>query len=95
MIERFALFPNGTSFMMWNDRNCDRCVKRYDENKHVQGRSKCDIENAIALASATDGTLLHGGHTPPNKADKIARRLKWDGHTYLEHDCPELVADFS
>lgn len=87
----FRVFPNGTSFMMWNERNCDRCVKRYDESKHRNGRSECDIENAIALASATDGTLLHGGYTPLNKADAIARRLGWDGKSYLENDCHEFV----
>jgi hypothetical protein len=73
--ERFALFPNGTSFMMWLDRNCDQCVKCYDENKHKGGRSDCDIENAIALASATDGTLLHGGYTPMNKAKGQQQRV--------------------
>lgn len=90
-LPRYALFPNGTSFMIWNDRNCDRCVKRYDEEKHSNGRSECDIENAISIASATDGTLLHGGYTPLNKADAIAKRLNWDGKSYLEHACPEFV----
>ena len=77
--------------MMWMERNCDQCVKRYDESKHSKGRSECDIENAIALASATDGSLLHSGHTPMNKANAIARRLNWDGESYLTHDCPERV----
>lgn len=77
--------------MVWMDRNCDRCVKRFDPEKHASGRSECDLENAISLASATDGTLLHGGFTPPNKANAIARRLEWDGESYLEHDCPEFV----
>lgn len=90
-MNRFSVFPNGTSFMLWNERNCDVCVKRFDETKHTKGRSECDIENAIALASATDGTLLHGGQTPPNKADAIAKRLNWIGATYLDHDCPEFV----
>ena len=53
--------------------------------------TKDDIENAIGLASATDGTLLHGGHTPMNKADAIARRLNWDGQSYLTGACPEFV----
>jgi hypothetical protein len=87
----FDVFPNGTSHMMWMERNCDQCVKRYDEAKHTKGRSECDIENAIALASATDGSLLHSGHTPMNKADAIAKRLNWDGESYLTHDCPERV----
>lgn len=76
--------------MMWTSRNCDRCVKRYDEKKHTEGRSECDIENAISLASATDGTLLHGGYTATDTANAIARRLNWDGKSYLEHDCTEF-----
>lgn len=90
-IPRFSLFPNGTSYMMWNDRNCDRCVKQYNPDKHANGRSECDIENSISLASATDGSLLHDGFTPTNKADAIAKRLNWSGESYLEHDCPEFV----
>lgn len=89
-LPRFALFPNGTSFMMWMDRNCDRCVKGPKPGL-IGANTACPIEDSIALASATDGTLLHGGHAPPNKADAIARRLNWDGQSYLEHDCPEFV----
>lgn len=88
---RFSLFPNGTSHMIWMERNCDRCVKCFDPSKHDSGRSDCDIENAIALAAATDGTLLHDGLTAPNKADAIAKRLNWDGQSYLENNCPEFV----
>ena len=77
--------------MIWSGRNCDRCVKRFNPDKHANGRSDCDIENAIGLAAATDGTLLHDGITPPNKADAIAKRLGWDGRSYLENDCPEFV----
>lgn len=87
----FAIFPNGTSHMIWSERNCGRCVKRYDSTKHANGRSECDIENAICFASATDGTLLHDGATPMNKADAIAKRLNWDGKSYLTNDCPEFV----
>lgn len=88
---RFSIFPNGTSHMMWTDQNCDRCLKRFDPEKHPSGRSECDLENAISLAAATDGTLLHGGMTPMNKANAIARRLNWDGQSYFDGDCPEFV----
>jgi hypothetical protein len=85
---RFVLFPNGTSHMMWNERNCDRCWKRPGPNQ--QGRNHaCAIESNIALASATDGSLLHDGTTSILRAEKIAMRLKWDGKDYLETDCPE------
>lgn len=89
-LPRYAVFPNDTSFMMWNDRNCDRCVK--GPKPDIVGRNMaCPIEDAIALASALDGSLLHDGFTPPNKAAAIAARLNWDGKSYLEHDCPEFV----
>ena len=84
---RFSLFPNGTSFMCWMDANCDRCWKGVVSNK--TGKSRCAIENAIALASGTDGSLMHGGGTPPEKAAKVAARLGWDGVSYLENNCPE------
>lgn len=77
--------------MIWRERNCDRCIKDFDPEKHTNGRSDCDIENAISLAAASDGSLLHGDFTPPNKANAIAKRLNWSGETYLEHDCPEFV----
>lgn len=88
---RFRVFPNGSSWMDWMAMNCDRCVKRFDPEKHHGANSPCDLENSIALASATDGTLLHGGYTPINKADAVARRLNWDGRSYLENKCPEFV----
>jgi hypothetical protein len=86
---RFAVFPNGTSYMMWMDQNCDRCVKCYDERKHPDGRSDCDIENAIAIAAATDGTLLHDGMTPMNKADAIAKRLNCPHNVAKRIECGE------
>lgn len=90
-MKAFAVFPNGTSHMVWQERNCDRCVKRFDEDKHKDGKSPCDIENSIALASVTDGTLRHCGDTPLAYAEAIAKRLNWDGQSYLTHDCPEFV----
>lgn len=88
-LPRYALFPNGTSFMIWSEMNCDRCVK--GPKPDTTTNFACPIEDAIMRAAATDGTLLHGGHTPLNKADAIAKRLGWDGRTYLEHACPEFV----
>jgi hypothetical protein len=86
----FSLFPNGTSHMMWRERNCNRCVKGPKPDLVGHNRA-CPIEDAIAIASALDGSLLHCGETPINKANEIARRLNWNGQSYLEHDCPEFV----
>lgn len=88
----YALFPNGTSFMVWYEQNCDRCLKCPKAEILKQGTNEaCAIETAISLASVTDGTLLHDGYTPMNKADALAKRLNWDGQSYLESDCPEFV----
>lgn len=84
----YDLFPNGTSYMIWESRNCGRCWKGPTKDQ-VGRNTKCCIETAIALASASDGTLLHDGTTSEKKAAVIAARLKWDGQSYLGTDCPE------
>lgn len=86
----FDIFPNGTSHMIWRERNCDRCIK--GPKPEIEGHNEaCPIEDAIAMAAATDGSLLHDGGTPLNKADSIAKRLNWDGESYLTNNCPEFV----
>jgi hypothetical protein len=81
----WSIFPNGTSFMMWLDQNCDRCRKG-DLSKLAKDGSNplCEIETEISLSSVLDGKLR------PEKRETIGPRLKWDGHTYLKHDCPEF-----
>lgn len=70
-------FPNGSSFGDWNCANCDRCWK--SKVSDATGRSRCPVENAIALASVSDGQIPR----------RIAKRLNWDGKTYLTTNCPE------
>lgn len=84
----FDVFPNGTSFMIWHERNCSQCWK-CPKAEHSGHNKKCAIEDAIAFAAATDGSLLHDGLTSREKATAIAARLNWDGISYLENDCPE------
>jgi pyridoxal biosynthesis lyase PdxS len=73
--------------MIWRGANCDRCWKSHVNEK--TGKSRCAIENAIALGSATDGSFLAGGIRTPAHAARLAKRLGWDGVSYLETDCPE------
>jgi hypothetical protein len=83
----YDLFPNGTSHMMWRDRSCDCCWKsRVDE---ATGKSRCAIEYAIAAASVFDGTLIADGVIGRARAERLAKRLNWDGKSYLRTDCPE------
>lgn len=86
----FSLFPNGTSFEIWYCQNCDRCTK--GPGPEPEGENPlCNIETAIALACCTDGTLLNDGINTPEAAADMARRLNWDGRSYLPHNCPEFV----
>lgn len=90
----YAVFPNGTSYMCWMDRNCDRCRKgpgpAVANGETDNGLNPlCAIESAIALSSVVDGTLCDRAGIPP--ASEIMRRLNWDGQSYLEHDCPEIA----
>lgn len=79
----FDIFPNGTAFDTWVGSNCDKCKKGYCL-KTSQWR--CDIEKAIEFSGKRHRALLKGYR------EDIAKRLKWDGQAYLEHDCPEFEA---
>lgn len=81
----WSVFPNGTSFEIWTSRNCDRCANNYDRNPPKGPTSFfCGIEEAINVASILDGRIEESSR------EEIGRRLKWDGKTYLQHDCPEF-----
>jgi len=55
--KRFPLFSNGTEFMLWTLRNCDRCIKAvfYNEKKNTCPKYKCRIQEHIEIACIGDG----------------------------------------
>lgn len=55
--QRFTLFSNGTEFMMWQSRNCERCVKAvwYNEKTDTYPQYRCAIQRDIEFAAVTDG----------------------------------------
>ena len=55
--KRFPLFSNGTEFMLWQGRNCDRCIKAvfYNEKKNTCPNYKCRIQEHIEIACIEDG----------------------------------------
>lgn len=84
----WSVFPNGSSYMMWRDRNCDRCRKDFDTaTMKTWINTLCPIEQAISLSSVLDGKIEEASRP------EIGKRLEWDGATYLEHDCPEFEPD--
>lgn len=42
-------FSNGTEFMNWQDRNCNKCVKavHYNERSNTHPRYKCQVQAQI------------------------------------------------
>ena len=55
--KKFPLFSNGTEFMLWQGRNCDRCIKAvfYNEKKDIYPKYKCRVQEHIDIACITDG----------------------------------------
>ncbi len=81
MKERVIIFSNGTQYMQWNARNCDRCSK-VTFNKFHEPVSTCPLWNAIADSMCDDGDF-----TP-----EMAKRLGHKSGAYT-WDCPERNAD--
>lgn len=69
----YPLFSNGTEFMMWTSRNCEKCVKAvfYDEKRDIYPKYRCAIQRHIEEACI--------GYGYGNKRDYEAT------HAY---DCP-------
>lgn len=51
------LFSNGTEFIVWQSRNCEKCVKSvfYDEKKDKYPKYRYAIQKHIEEAAITDG----------------------------------------
>lgn len=50
----FRPFSNGSEYRYWKERNCETCTKDFDEQT---GKSRCELEEAIAFAAFGDGTI--------------------------------------
>lgn len=70
-------FSNGTQYIDWQIRNCDRCKKACTDS----GNSPiCPIKKALALASWGDGTI----------SDELGKRMGYEpGNPRYTWDCPE------
>lgn len=82
-------FSNASEFMIWTDRNCDKCVK--GPSSCLEGpNTKCDIENSLVLASLCGGSInddIMGGEV---KAKEIAERLGWTNESEFPSRCLEF-----
>ncbi len=55
--KKYELFANGTECMVWQDKNCYKCIKAvfYNEKRGTFPSYRCAIQREIELASVTDG----------------------------------------
>ena len=53
----YVLFSNGTEFGMWQERNCERCVKAvfYNEKTDTYPKYRCAVQRNIEQAAIGDG----------------------------------------
>lgn len=56
-MQTYQLFSNGTEFMAWQYRNCEKCVKAvwYNEKKDFYPKYRCKIQEHIEYAAVNDG----------------------------------------
>lgn len=87
-MERYQLFSNGTEFMWWQSRNCERCVKAvwYNEKRNFYPKYRCMIQKHIEEAAAIDGMGNKRDYTCtssrdcPYKCTERKRRVKKDNN---------------
>ncbi len=81
MGERVRPFAEGSEFVDWKRRNCDRCTLRWQEGR---GRDAylCDIESALDYAYMDDGTVT----------ETVGGLMRFDGE-HVADDCQARVLE--
>lgn len=80
-------FSNGTEFMSWMGRNCDRCIKAEHpiiKCKMLVGyanKGRCKVNYEIMLASVTTGTVTKRVSKIIEGADCPFIRTEWPKHS--------------
>ena len=95
MKKQYPLFSNGTEFMLWQSRNCDRCVKAVHVSPDTWKLPKyrCAIQNHIELAAVTDGMgnkrdyeATHSYTCPHLQTERKAYKKKFNNHLNFDFD---------
>lgn len=85
-------FPGAWAYTRWHASNCAQC-KKGPKPDQCGPNEACDIENAMTLSSMFGGSMLLGGEVTQDQAAAMAKRLDWDGVSYIPNEqCPELEA---
>lgn len=72
-------FSNGTEFMIWKERNCDKCVK-YESKSETIEKARCRKAFYIDYSSLSGEIPL-----------RIANKIGYDGHCLLA--CKGLLTE--
>ena len=84
--ERYVLFSNGTEFMLWQSRNCEKCVKAVmpHPDRWQIPNYRCAIQKHIELAAISDGMgnkrdyEAVKSHICPHRQTERKKRIKKD-----------------
>lgn len=76
-------FSNGTEFMLWNEHNCDRCIKASHYNEKTEDYTKfhCAIQRDIE-------TRLYCNEPINERTIEICNEFIWRGTL-----CPKLQTE--
>lgn len=86
-LKKYPLFSNGTEFMEWQSRNCEKCVKAvfYNEKKDRWPKYRCTVQKHIEEAAVTDGCgnkrdyeATHSYDCPYKQTEREPRKVKKD-----------------
>ena len=80
------LFSNGTEYMSWIERNCDRCVKAVFPNEKTDKLPKyrCAVQRNVDMALFTDG--CGDRHTYDAVKCSVCPYLKTERNTYKKKE---------
>ena len=58
---KYPPFANGTEYMIWEEHNCDRCIKssRYNEKKQDYTKIRCAIQRDIFYSMGVAAIILN------------------------------------
>ena len=67
--KKYQLFSNATEFMVWQENNCEKCIKAvwYNEKTNTYPKYRCAVQRNIELASVTDGCGTQRDHEATKK----------------------------
>ena len=82
----YQLFSNGTECMVWQENNCEKCVKAvfYNDKCGIFPKYRCAIQREIEFASVSDGCGSQRAYEATNKA--VCPHLQTERKKYVKEE---------